>query len=114
MTEFLVVRLPGEDTQPVNWIVVDDVGEPLALPESGSLDDAATRAAQRKVVMLVPPQQVLRTNAVLPVKGQARMLQAIPFALEEHLATDVADMHFAIGERDSDGKVAVAAADKGS
>ncbi len=109
MTEVLVIRLPAADTQPFSWIVADGNGQRLAMPESGRLSDAVSRARQRPVIAIVPGEDVLLTAARLPVRGTARMLQAAPFALEEQLAQDVTDLHFAIGARASDGTVPVAA-----
>ena len=62
----------------------------------------------RRVVVLVPGEDVLLSSTVLPVRGAARMLQAVPFAMEDHLADDVSDLHFALGRRDESGEVAVA------
>ena len=109
MTEFLVIRLPVADTQPFSWIVADGDGQGLAMPESGSLADAARRARQRPVIALAPGEDVLLTTASLPVRGMARMQQAAPFALEEQLAQDVSELHFAVGARAPDGHVPVAA-----
>jgi len=38
---------------------------------------------------------------VLPVKSGTKLAQVVPFALEEHLAADVEDLHFAVGKREA-------------
>src|SRR5439155_128199 len=35
----------------------------------------------------------------VPVKAGAKLQQLVPYALEEHLADDIDDLHFAIGKR---------------
>src|ERR1044072_4430441 len=78
MPEFLVVRLPSA--------AADTLG-PAA-------------AANRKVVVLVPGTDALLAEPVLPVKSGVKLAQVVPFALEEHLASDVEDLHFAVGKRE--------------
>jgi len=43
----------------------------------------------------------LLAEPVLPVKSGTKLAQVVPFALEEHLAADVEDLHFAVGKRDT-------------
>ena len=69
--------------------------------QSGPLDLAAAAAAGRKVIVLVPGTDALLAEPVLPVKSGAKLAQVVPFALEEHLAADVEDLHFAVGKRDA-------------
>ena len=52
-----------------------------------------------RVLLLVPGSEVALAEPELPLRGGARVAQAVPFALEEHLASDVDALHFAIGSR---------------
>jgi general secretion pathway protein L len=45
---------------------------------------------------------VLLAEPDVPVKAGAKLQQLVPYALEEHLAEDIDDLHFAIGRRTSD------------
>ncbi|HEV8330088.1 MAG TPA: type II secretion system protein GspL [Steroidobacteraceae bacterium] len=105
MPEFLVVRLPfaAADTigAAAEWIVVDGSGARRGNVQSGPLDLAPASAANRKVVVLVPGTDALLAEPVLPVKSGAKLAQVVPFALEEHLASDVEDLHFAVGKRET-------------
>lgn len=104
MPEFLVVRLPSaaETIGAVaEWIVMDGSGARRGNVQSGPLDLAPAAAAGRKVIVLVPGTDALLAEPVLPVKSGAKLAQVVPFALEEHLATDVEDLHFAVGKRDA-------------
>jgi general secretion pathway protein L len=62
--------------------------------------DVAALASVHKNIVLAPGTEVLLAEPVLPVKGGTRLAQVVPFALEEQLAGDVEDMHFAVGKRD--------------
>lgn len=108
MTEHLVLRL-HTDAERVSWVVADSSGQQVSMPESGTFDEAAQRAQNRPVTLLVPGQDVLLTKVDLPVRGASKMLQAVPYALEEELAGPLSTMHFAVGSRDVTGQVTVAA-----
>ena len=103
MAEALVVRLHGNqpDTLQAEWLLVDTAGSRHGNVESGPLAAAARTAAGRPVIVLVPGTDVLLAEPELPVKSGARLAQVVPFALEEQIASDVEDMHFAVGRRDS-------------
>ena len=49
--------------------------------------------------MLVPGTDVLLAEPDLPVKAGVKLQQLVPYALEEHLADSIDDLHFAIGKR---------------
>ena len=108
MTEFLIVRFDPAAGDRVDWVVVNELGAQLTPPDGGAMVDIAEMAPGRKVIGIVPANDVLRTAIDLPVKGAAKQLQALPFAMEEQLADDVDDLHFAIGKRKPDGLVPVA------
>jgi general secretion pathway protein L len=105
MPEFLVVRLHSAAAETIGaaaeWIVVDGSGARRSNVQSGPLDLAAATAGNRKIIVLVPGTDALLAEPVLPVKSGTKLAQVVPFALEEHLATDVEDLHFAVGKRES-------------
>jgi general secretion pathway protein L len=111
MPENLVVRLhpvaaasPGESQAAppqAEWLIVDGSGARRGNVSWGSLNDAAALSRSHKTIVLVPGTDVLLAEPVLPLKGGAKLAQVVPFALEEQLAADVEDMHFAVGRRDS-------------
>jgi len=59
-------------------------------------------------VVLVPATDVLLTRAAVPTTNRQRARKAMPFALEDLLASDVDDLHFALGARDAEGQWPVA------
>ncbi len=107
MAEFLVIRIGEDADRPVSWIAVDDRGTRRGKPGSGALADAAREIRERSVIVLVPATEVLTFSVILPAKG-SRLLAALPFALEDQVADDVENLHFAPGKRHPSGALAVA------
>ncbi len=62
----------------------------------------------KEVLVIVPARDVLLMSAQLPKMNRSRLLQALPFALEEQLIDDVEALHFAAGEEQADGQLPVA------
>lgn len=86
----------------VSWAV----HEPGKLPGPvfyGDLETAANHATGCRVVVFVSGFNVLMTQVNLPAMNKQRLAKAVPFALEEQVADDVDDLHFAIGQRDDSG-----------
>jgi general secretion pathway protein L len=102
MADWLLLRLPHDPAQETSWILADARGNPLSAPQIGALDIAAQRAVGRHVCVLVPGADVLLTEPELPAKAGAKLQQIVPYALEEQLAEDIDDLHFAIGKRAAD------------
>ena len=50
----------------------------------------------------MPASEVLVTESDAPAKSAAKLAQVIPFALEERVADEIENLHFAIGERAAD------------
>ena len=119
MAETVVIRLLAPERQAslqadavvseIEWVTVDSIGARLGPVQRGSLMDAAPQCAARKVIVLAPGTDVLLAEPVVPLKG-GKLIQVIPFALEEQLASDVDAMHFAIGRREARPGVPVAVA----
>ena len=108
MAEQLIIRISPGDPSAGRWVVIDAEGIPVSAAESGPLSDACAPAAGRRVVVLVPATEVLRTSIKVPVKNPKKILQLLPFAMEDQLAEDIGDLHFAAGRPDSTGNVPVA------
>jgi general secretion pathway protein L len=99
MADWLLLRLSRAPEQPASWLVVDTRGVPTGPPQSGPLSLAAPRTAGRRVCVLVPGADVLLAEPDVPVRAGARLQQLVPYALEEQLADDIDDLHFAVGKR---------------
>ena len=99
MADWLLLRLPRGADQPATWLVVDPRGNPSGPPQTGPLSLAAPRAGGRRICVLVPGSDVLLVEPEVPMKAGVKLQQVVPFALEEQLADDIDDLHFAIGKR---------------
>lgn len=108
MRNRLFIRLasssaPADPEQPpqASWLRVTEAGQPLGGVGHGALGAAAAHATGAQVIVLVPGSDALLTCVAIPSQNRQRILRALPFALEEQLAGDVEDMHFAVGQRDA-------------
>lgn len=103
MADWLLLRLPRTPQEQATWLVVDARGAAASPPQAGPLSLAAPRAAGRHVVVLVPGTDVLLAQPELPpAKAGAKLQQLVPYALEEQLAEDIEDLHFAVGRREGE------------
>jgi general secretion pathway protein L len=102
MADWLLIRLPRTQEQPATWLTVDPRGNPSGPPQSGPLSLAAPRAVGRRICVLVPGTDVLLAEPEVPMKAGTKLQQVVPYALEEQLADDIDDLHFAIGKRAAD------------
>jgi general secretion pathway protein L len=107
MSEYVVIRLAAED-QAVQWILADSNGTRLSNLYSGNLSQAATEIGDRSVIVLVPSVDLLSTTVHIPARSNSKIKAALPFALEENLADDVENLHFAVGERQENNRLPVA------
>lgn len=60
------------------------------------------------LIWVLAGEDVLLTTANVPSRQYRQIVQAVPYAVEEQLATDVESCFFALGERGTDGTIAVA------
>jgi len=102
MADWLLLRLPRVPDQPATWLVVDPRGVATSPPQSGPLSLAAPRSVGRRICVLVPGTDVLVAEPELPMKAGAKLAQLVPYAMEEQLADDIDDLHFAVGKRLTD------------
>jgi len=83
---------------PVRWLVIDEAGT-TPVVTAGTLSELTAQVSGGRVSCFVPSEYVLLTTATLPARGRQRLLQAVPYVLEEHLIDEVDEMHFALGHR---------------
>lgn len=102
MADWLLIRLARVPGGNASWLIADSRGAAAGAPQEGPLSLAAPRAAGRRVCVLVPGTDVLLTEPEVPIKAGARLQQLVPYALEEHLADNIEELHFAIGKRAGD------------
>lgn len=100
-SEWLLLRLPAQDDAPLSWAASDSAGRLLSLPSQDSGGGLHTLSTGRRVTLLVPGTDVSLLQVPLPAGNEARLLQLVPFALEDQVAQDIDQLHFAVGQRDA-------------
>jgi len=112
MRDRLFIRLGHNTSIDATWLRSGEMSGEASTeslePAQGSLEQAALEATGCRVIVLVPGIDILLTGAVVPSRNRQRIMSAIPYMLEEQLATDVDDLHFAIGRRDANGRISTA------
>jgi len=105
MSDRLLIRLHPDGQ--LSWLAQDAGGRALSAANAGA-PPAATLARARNIVALVPSEQVvvLETDAVSTRRTQ--LAKAVPFALEDQLASPVEDLHFALPARFDASRITVA------
>lgn len=111
MPRALIIRLETT-TEPDNWrcswVTVEN-GRVVSNLMRGSLQDAHTLVAHaQQVIVLVPAEDILITTVSLPGGNRKRLLQAAPYAVEDQLIDDIAELHFALGNVEIDNRYALA------
>lgn len=99
MTESLIIHL-RDGIQP-QWMVCNGDGHVVVNAVAGDLAQAASMSIGRRVAVILPASEALATESDAPAKGAAKLAQVIPYALEERVADEIENLHFAIGNRDS-------------
>ena len=115
--EQLLVRLGANHTDPISWLVYsrteDEIIASGELPNAETLSSLTERAGQRSVIALAPSSEILLKWVELPPKAGRKIISAIPFMLEDELATDISQQFFAIGpKRGNEQAVAVVSHEK--
>ena len=115
--EQLLVRLGANHTDSISWLVYsrteDEIIASGELPNAEALSSLTERAGQRSVIALAPSSEILLKWVELPPKAGRKIISAIPFMLEDELATDISQQFFAIGpKRDDEQAVAVVSHEK--
>lgn len=108
MTKQLIIRL-DEHAQIRQWVILDEANQPVLDYLHANFDSVAQFANDCVLSVWVPSQFILLTQVNKPPKiSYANFRKAIPFMLEDQLYQNIDELHFALGERLSDGTVPVA------
>lgn len=106
MSEQLIIRLASEAHQTIHWLVWSDSEKEIIA--SGDLENAkalsllAEKAQSRKVICLVPGVDVTLKSVVIKGAFTRQMQQALPYMIEDDLASDVDKLHFSILDKKTD------------
>jgi general secretion pathway protein L len=79
-------------TDQVEWLAED------ASVQQGCLAEMASYVNNSRPILIIPGESLLLTQAKVPGRQRATRTKAVPYALEDNLAEEVENLHFAIGE----------------
>jgi general secretion pathway protein L len=99
MAERLIIQCHDSDCSKVSWMIKGGANPQMA---EGTLAEAAKLAKGRRTLVFIPATELLITEVQIPTKNRQRLIQAIPFSLENELTEDVSHLHFAAGNIGSD------------
>jgi general secretion pathway protein L len=109
MRDTIYIRFDRNWADELLWLRVGAEGP--GAPETGSADTLAQYQGYRRV-LLAPAESVLLAQVNIPARNRQRVIQALPFMLEDRLVQDVEQLHFAIGARGDDGALNVAVVER--
>src|SRR5690554_289434 len=99
MSEVLLIRLPKQAQAQVSWLVANASGDEViasgVLTNITHLAELTEKASQRDVYVAVAGDAVSMHNAAVPAKSRRHLKQIIPFTLEDDVAEDIDNLHFA-------------------
>jgi len=100
VSESLVIRLGTNAQQPVEWLVWSAKEEEIiasgTLASAHALGELRERAGGRPVVTLVPGSDLIFRRVSLPGKYSRQAAAALPYLLEEQIASDVDELHLVV------------------
>ena len=102
MQEKLIIYLHANDLTEPSWAVLNGDGTVRQSAYRDAASGLAQIAEDKIIIVIVPQEEVLLTSAQLPKMPRSRLLQAVPYALEDELIAEVDTLHFALGENTSD------------
>jgi general secretion pathway protein L len=106
MRTSLLIHLHNEPSQ-ISWATFNTAGKIIDSAELVPFDSIPRQPSNP--IILLPGIDVVLTYVDIPSKQWKRIVQAVPYALEEQLAEDVDNLHFALGKREPvSGDIAVA------
>ncbi len=91
----------------MTWLAQDAQGRALSGTNAGA-PAASTVTGARRVIVLVPSEQVVLLETDGVSARRAQLAKAVPFALEDQLASPVEELHFALSEHVVGARIGVA------
>lgn len=100
MSESLVIRLGTTKQQPVAWLVWSGQEREIiasgTLPSADALSELRERAGGRPLITLVPGSDLIFRRVTLPGRYNRQSAAALPYLLEEQIASDVDELHLVV------------------
>lgn len=108
MREKLIIYLKAQHLEHPHWAVIEADGVVRRYAYQDQPQGLSRLAEGKEVIVIVPAEDVLLSSVKLPKMNRARLLQALPYALEDQLIGEIETLHFASGEYQPEMDLAVA------
>ncbi len=93
------------------WLVLDPMGKVLKTAHYTDIDSLPKLKLEQKLIVLLPGQSIFMAAVDVPKTSRQNLVKALPFLLEEKIATDVLNLHI-IAEKISANHYMAAAIDE--
>ncbi|MBF7074360.1 type II secretion system protein GspL [Glaciecola sp. MH2013] len=104
--EKLAIRLGSSLDDAIHWLVWSSAENEIIasgeLPNANELTQLKERAPNADIIALVPGCDVVLKTVTLPAKANRKVLAAIPYMLEDEVASDISKSFFAFAKRSGD------------
>lgn len=94
----LFIHFYQQQLNQVDWLLTDDAGAVIRYVEDAPLPLQSELPADLQIIVLVPTEDTFITQVKITQLPPTRLLQAVPFAVEEQLTMDIEQLHFAMGD----------------
>lgn len=108
MGKKLLIKLHSKDNLQADWLLTNDTSTKLKRSVSCALSKIPHMKEADEIIVFIPSIQITLIHAELPSMSETKLQQAIPYMLEDQLADDISNLHFAIGRRNKDNSVSTA------
>ena len=109
---YTIIRLNHNNKNRCEYVVANEKGEIKDSIKHGDLNDISDQEKNNTVIIMLPGEEILSKSLILPIKSNAKLKQAIPFALEDDIASDIDDCHFAFKKSEIDESIIVNVIDR--
>lgn len=103
MTDNIVLQFDDLKSDKVSWRPLGKRPSPQAPRGTGNLEQAAEQLKGWRLLAIVSSSEIQLTKVDIPSKNQQRLIQAIPFTLENDLTEEIDELHFAHDPKSSNG-----------
>ncbi len=105
MNEKLIIRVGQDSNDKISWLIWSDKeADTIAsgeLDNAVMLSDLVEKTQRRNVVLLLPASKVQLKQVSLPAKWSRKLINALPFMLEEDIASDIDEVVICHGQAQS-------------
>lgn len=99
MRERLFIHFQSSELDKAHWAILDQHQNISSCGENLPIENFANKAQHRQVIVLLSSTMASIHSADIPTRKKSQLLKAIPYALEEKLAEEINQLHFAVGQQ---------------